>query len=154
MDVALEALEVHGHGRDAEPATAAAVPSGIIIARRTTYSTQFGKDKAEVWLIIENLQWILTFICFFLIQPLPFNPPTLYTPHYIMLSEHNSGHVPKNLAGYLFCSLMSKFNNYRLFWAATACHSIYSNKQQQQKTHTPFPFQRKPYHCSGKKKFQ
>lgn len=55
MDAVLEALEVHGHGRDAEPATAAAVPSGIIIPRRTTYSRQFGKDKAEVWLIIENV---------------------------------------------------------------------------------------------------
>lgn len=51
MDVVLEALEVHGRGRDAEPATAAAVPSGIIIPRRTTH----GKDKAQVWLIIENL---------------------------------------------------------------------------------------------------
>lgn len=37
MDVVLEALEVHGHGRDVEPATAAAVPSSITIPRRTMY---------------------------------------------------------------------------------------------------------------------
>lgn len=55
MDVVLEALEVHGHGRDAEPATAAAVPSGTIIPRKITWSTWFGKDKVDVWLIIENL---------------------------------------------------------------------------------------------------
>lgn len=58
MDAVLEALEVHGHGRDVEPATAAAVPSSIIIPSRTMQSTQFGKETGEIWLITENQQWI------------------------------------------------------------------------------------------------
>lgn len=65
MDAVLEALEVHGHGRDVEPVTAAAVPSSIIIPRRTMHSTYFGKEKGEVWLIIENKQWIFSFVCLF-----------------------------------------------------------------------------------------
>lgn len=63
MDAVLEALEVNGHGRDVEPATAAAVPSVIVIPRRTMHSTWFGKEKGEeVWLVIENQQCIFIFI--------------------------------------------------------------------------------------------
>lgn len=100
MDVELEALEVHGHVRGAEPATAVAVIyGGISRLRQNTQPIVLSgkKNKTEKKLLVSQLHWIL----------LPVSKTTRYLQcapvNHLLLDFTTPGILPQVLIPVVFC---------------------------------------------------